>query len=206
MPTFERPIVEKRKPDSTRPTMLRAIISPCTGCRNNIQVPTTPEESDSKRNVAGWPCPKVQLYQQKLRATREGDRSVNYSHPVFDDRLRGTNPVWPGISINGDPVGNNYAYIFVATFEDNVDNGWNPEWDTSKIRCRGPFLLASPERHWNLLGHAEQGDGAIIWLSNFYIDGANFKGFALEAAIWQTPTGYSRTTTSNITRTTSGAR
>lgn len=199
----ERPIVEQDRYDRNSGNIFRAIISPCTGCRNNVPVPTDTE--DAQDGSTQWACPKQRLYSQKLRAEKSGDRSKTYDHPVYNERLKGVNPVWPGVETNGESNKNNYAYVFLAFYEDNVENGYNPEWDTKKIRCRGPFLMMAPERYWNFFGHAEQGDHILAFLSYYYIDGAAFKGFAQEASTYKVASGYTRKIDFNLGRTLSGA-
>lgn len=201
----ERPIVERQRPDNTQPTVLRAIISPCTGCKNNVEPPVNPEEMESQKHRKDvWPCPKRVLYAKRKRAQEVGDRTLDYGNPVYNESLLGVNPVWPGQVANGENLGNKYGYVFIATFEDNVDNGWNPEFDTARIRCRGPFLIAQPERVWNFHGRAAQWDTVLGWTRRYYVDGAEFHGFILEAATWQVAKGYSRKVDNNLGRTLSG--
>lgn len=195
----ERPLVEIISPDKTSKRVLRGIISPCAGCKNNIPVVTTPEEADGLADTdrpAGIPCPKQVLYARKRFSEDVGGASLtanygggeNPGSPIFDESLRGTNPVWPGLK----KYGNAYSYAFVATYEDNVDNGYNPTFDTEKIHCRGPFLIKTPERKLNFAGHLEQGDPILAMLNTYRIDGADFHGFIEEAMIWQVARGYMR--------------
>jgi hypothetical protein len=151
-----------------------------------------------------WPCPKRVLYAQRERAKRINDRSFNYANPIYNDALLAVNPVWPGQVVDGKNLGNKYGYIFIATFEDNFDNGWNQGFATGKIRCRGPFLIAQPERYWNFLGRMDQWDTLLVWSRVYHIDGAKFEGFALEAATWQVASGYERKQDTNMGRILSG--
>lgn len=217
----ERPIVE-REPRSAHQQLRMggAIISPCTGCRNNVGVDDldinklTEDTRDPNRP---WPCPKQILYAQKKAAERVGDTSHNYKHPVYDRRLQFRNPIWPGLQLDsedGAEYNQRYAYLFLAFYSDNDQSksgafeksgrgGLNI--DTTKIRCRGPYLLASTERQWNFFGIPDQGDTVLAFNAYYYVDGAEFQGYALEAATWQVANGYSRKIDSNLGRTLSGA-
>jgi hypothetical protein len=122
------------------------------------------------------------------QVAREGTFNRRWDGPVYDDKLRGINPIWPGLRDHG----NAYAYVFIATFEDNVENGWNPEFDTEKIHCRGPYLIKSTEREWHLQGHLEQNDPVFISTKRFFIEGQLFEGFVEPGQIWQVARGYVR--------------
>lgn len=217
----ERPIVERQpRGELYEFPVDRAIISPCTGCKNNLPV-TPPSERPTERQPAdpgrAWPCPKQEFYALREAARRSGDRSRNYSHPVFDQRLKAVNPVWPGLQLedpDGQKYNQRYAYVFLAFFTDNNSAGGGAfqrsgrgglNIDTEKIRCRGPFLLASTERQWNFFGNIDQGDTVLGFNAYYYIDGVEFRGYALEAATWQVAHGYSRKLDSNLGRTLSGA-
>jgi hypothetical protein len=198
----ERPIVERKPPDQLYPKWMRGIVSPCTGCTNNkpvtLDIDTYEKYKQNPSFVAQpWPCPKQVYYAIAAQAKIIGDTTLDWDNPVFDEKAKAINPVFPGLFDHA----NHYSYIFVATFEDNVDTGWNPEWDRNKIRCRGPFLVVMPERWTNFLGHLSQGDTVLINLSYYYVDGAEFRGFAWDAAMWQTATGYTRKQDHNVGRT-----
>jgi hypothetical protein len=164
-----------------------------------------PVNFDAKNVKAGqgWPCPKAVLYAQRAMATKLGaGQNANYNHPVYDEKLRSVNPVPAGVGKHQ----NGYSYVFVATYEDNVESGWNPEFvnDTTRIRCRGPFLVATPERLLNIQGRLEQLDHVLIFSRYYYVDGAEFAGYALEAATWQVHTSATRATDRNLFVTLSG--
>lgn len=219
----ERPPVERPARDREFKKLMSmgsAIISPCTGCQNNLPQRRPSESTDVRRGVpkgAPWPCPKQVLYAQRDAARDLGDASRNYSHPVYDPQLKARNPVWPGLQLNspsGEKYSQRYAYVFLAFFDDNSQSGSGAfqrsgrgglNIDTSRIRCRGPYLLASTERQWNLMGTIDQGDTVLAFNTYYFIDGAEFQGYALEAATWQVATGYSRKIDSNLGRTLSGA-
>lgn len=186
----DKPIVQPLPSNLSRQVIGRAIVSPCTGCKNNKPVNLNLEnKKDSDLNMdEAWPCPKQIFYAYHQEARKTGDESRNYNHPVFDERLRGVNPVFPGLK----DYFNQYAYVFLAFYSDNVDNGHNPEWDTTKIRCRGPYMLASTEKMWNYLGRIEQWDTVIGMNTYYYTDGVRFSGYAIEAHSHQTSKGYTR--------------
>ena len=143
----------------------------------------------------GPACPKALYYRMKQNAP-EGTDNRRWSGPVYDDTLRGLNPVWPALKKHG----NAYAYVWIATFEDNVENGWNPTFDTETIKCRGPYLIKSTERDWHLTGHLEQNDPVFISARKFFIDGQLFEGFVEPAQIWQVARGYVREIDRNLTK------
>lgn len=187
----ERPIVEPVSPSSRRPVQMRGIISPCKGCKNNI--PASDGTIDGVESNFGPVCPKRRLY--KMRDThQDATGEYNWGGPIFDLDLLGTNPVWPLLKDHG----NEYAYVFVATYEDNVENGRNPTFDTERIHCRGPFLIKGTERQWHALGHLEPEDRVIITNARFFIDGQMFHGLAEEAQVWQVARGYVREIDRNL--------
>jgi len=189
----ERPTIEPTSPSLFADTQARGIISPCTGCPNNI--PVNDGEVDDIEHVVGPVCPKRILY--KIRDTAEDESTnQNWDGPIYDDTLRGINPVWPALKNHN----NAYAYVFVATYEDNVENGWNPTFDTTKIHCRGPYLIKNTEREWHLQGHLEQGDSVFIQNRRFFIDGQSFNGFVEPGQIWQVARGYVREIDRNLTK------
>ncbi len=118
----------------------------------------------------------------------------NYDGPVFDANLLGMNPVWPALKDHG----NAYAYVFIATYEDNVDNGWNPTFDTERIICRGPYLIKGTEREWHALGHLQQRDFVASTNQRFFIEGQEFQGLVEEAQVWQVARGYVREIDRNL--------
>ena len=187
----ERPIVEPLSPSTAQSQVSRAIISPCTGCKNNI--PVADGEVDGVESNLGPVCPKRILY--KLR-DRNQDKTLdrNYDGPVFDANLLGMNPVWPALKDHG----NAYAYVFIATYEDNVDNGWNPTFDTERIICRGPYLIKGTEREWHALGHLQQRDFVASTNQRFFIEGQEFQGLVEEAQVWQVARGYVREIDRNL--------
>jgi hypothetical protein len=189
----ERPIVESISPSSNRAVQMRGIISPCTGCKNNI--PVNDGELGDIEYVVGPVCPKRTLYFQKQTAIA-GTFNQNWSGPIFDEELRVLNPVWPALK----KYNNGYAYVFVATYEDNVDNNWNPAFDTEKIACRGPYLIKSTEREWHTQGHLEQGDSVLVTSRRYFIDGQSFEGFVEPAQVWQVSRGYMREIDRNVTK------
>lgn len=202
----ERPITV-RPPFEEIPTFQRAIVSPCTGCKNQYPVPNEGlswEEYKAMVPEGYRPCPKEFLYSQKRAANGAESGDTNWNHPIYNENLRGINPVWPGIKIGSEELGNSYGYVFLATFEENVDDGWNIEWDTAKIRCRGPFLIAFPERYWNYFGRLEQSDTVLAMISYYYIDGAQFQGYAMPSATSSVATGYNRKIDSNLGKILSG--
>lgn len=176
---------------------MRGIISPCAFCKNNIPVPKTPEEWEKMYTMEidqGWACPKKRLYATKELIQIEGGAAdKNLNHPAYDPKLKGKNPVWPGEGNN-----NPYAYVYIATFEDNIDNGFNPNFDTERIRCRGPFLINQPERYWNFLGHLEYLDTVLVHLHSQYLDGIQILGYVTESSVWQTAKGYLREIDKNL--------
>lgn len=192
------PLLEKRSPEADRKVILRGRISPCNGCMN--QVPVTYDRTARRQGDKAWPCPKAVLYAQKQAGKARGAKNYNFDSPIYDEKLKGQNPVRAGV---GDHE-NAYAYMFIATYEDNVENGWNPKWDTKKIRCRGPFQIATPERLLNDLGWPDQGDHVLAFAQYYYLDGVRFEGLALEAATWQTHTSSTREIDGNLVSTTSG--
>lgn len=201
MPNKERPIVERRPPDSGTLKNGPAIISPCTGCKNNTPVHWTKDAQDNNTHKNRWPCPKQVLYAQKKAAEGKDSKLKNYDSPVYQEKLKGVNPVWPGL----EDYNNQYGYVFLAFFEDNVNNGWNPEWDTAKIRCRGPFMIASTEKSWNYFGRAQQRDPVLGFISYYHIDGVLFRGYAFEAAIRRgAAVGYTRQDDTDLRRILSG--
>jgi len=189
----ERPIVESVSPSSNADTQVRGIISPCTGCKNNI--PVNDGDQIDVESTVGPVCPKRILYKMRQNAA-EGTSNQRWDGPVYDDSLRGLNPVWPGLKDHG----NAYAYVFIATYEDNVENGWNPTFDTDKIHCRGPYLIKNTERQWHLQGHLEQSDPVFISSRRFFLDGQLFEGFVEPAQIWQVARGYVREIDRNLTK------
>jgi len=189
----ERPIVEPVSPSSNKATQVRGIISPCTGCKNNI--PVNDGDLSSIEHTVGPVCPKRLLYALK-KNTIEGSNNQNWEGPIFDDGLLSINPVWPALKKHN----NGYAYVFVATYEDNVENNWNPSFDTAKIHCRGPYLIKSTEREWHQQGHLEQGDPVFVQMKRFFINGQPFLGFAENGQIWQVARGYVREIDRNITK------
>lgn len=184
----ERPLIEPNNPSNNQPNLLRGIISPCSICKNNI--PVDDGDLDGKERNSGIPCPKRILYKarEKYQRTTDTNRKYNWDGPVFNVKLLSTNPVWPGLREHG----NAYAYVYVATYEDNVDTNWNPTFDTERIICRGPYLIKSPEKVWHINGHLEQGDPVLVERKNYFIDGQPFQGFIDEAEIWQVARGYMR--------------
>jgi len=195
------PIIKGPGPDASSPVFLRAIISPCTGCQNQSIV-STDSKTDQQSTTKNFPCPKVMLYAQKAQAQQLGATNYNYDHPVYDDKLRGLNPIPAGVTGHS----NGYSYVFIATYEDNVESGWNPSWDTTRIRCRGPFLVSAPERLMNIMGRLEQGDHVLAFSRYYWLDGAQFEGFVMEAATWQVHTSATRKLDTNLVSTLSGAR
>jgi len=187
----ERPIVESISPSSNAADPIRGIISPCKGCKNNI--PVNDGRVNQAEHVIGPVCPKRRLYNLKQNSL-EGTTNMNWTGPVFDPALLGINPVWPGLKDHG----NGYAYVFIATYEDNVDNSWNPTFDTEKIHCRGPYLIKSTERVWHQEGHLEQGDPVFIQSYDFFIKGQPFEGFIEPGQIWQVARGYVREIDHNV--------
>lgn len=201
MPNKERPIVERRAPDSGTFKMGPAIISPCAGCKNNTPVHWEQDAINKNEFKNRWPCPKQILYAKNKASDGEVANRDNFGHPVYDQALKSINPVWPGLK----DYNNQYGYLFLAFIEDNVNNGWNSEWDTAKIRCRGPFLLGSKEKAWNYLGRAEQRDPVIGFISYYHLDGVEFKGYAFEAAVRQgAAKGYTRKEDADLRRILSG--
>ena len=186
----ERPLIEPTSP-SINQTPMRGIISPCKGCKNNI--PVNDGELDNIEYDVGPVCPKRLLYKLKENHKNTSDE-YNWDGPIFDVRLRPINPVWPGFK----DYGNAYAYVFVATFEDNVDTGWNPKFDTERIVCRGPYLIKGTERQWHIEGHLEQDDPVIIYPGEYFIQGQLFKGFVEGAQVWQVARGYVREIDHNL--------
>lgn len=191
----ERPIVESVSPSSNAAKQVRGIISPCTGCKNNI--PVNDGDIDNIEHTIGPVCPKQLLYKLKQNSA-EGTDNRNWNGPVYNEDLRGVNPVWPGLKSQNPP--NAYAYVFVATYEDNVENGWNPEFDTARIHCRGPYLIKNTEREWHLQGHLEQRDPVFISSQRFFLDGQVFEGFIEPGQIWQVARGYVREIDRNLTK------
>lgn len=192
----ERPIVEPVSPSTRRPAQMRGIISPCTGCKNNIPVNEGGVELEGVESISGPVCPKRVLYELKKRYGQTDHTTTNWNGPVYDDKLRGVNPVWP----NANDHGNAYAYVFVATFEDNVETGFNPTFDTERIVCRGPYLIKGTEREWHILGHIEQQDAIMVTNRRFFIEGQDFMGLAEEAQVWQVARGYAREIDRNLTK------
>lgn len=199
------PIINKRSVSSDTPTFMRARISPCIGCKNNTPPSPTAEGDTAQRpDDKRWPCPKAFLYAHAAQGKAAGSQNANYNSPLYDPKLKYVNPVLTGAQ--GDQKHENgYVYAFVATYEDNVDNGWNPDFDTEKIRCRGPFMILQPERLGNSEGRIEIGDHALCMMQYYWIDGAQFEGFVIEGATWQVHTGSERKQDSNLVSTTSGA-
>lgn len=191
MPTRERPVVEATSPSRTDQfTIVRGIISPCKGCKNNIQ----PRGFEGNSEQRGGPvCPKRILYKLK-ELYGESTDEFNWEGPVFDANLLSINPVWPGLK----DYGNGYAYVFIATYEDNVDTGLNPNFDTERIICRGPMLIKTSEREWHQQGHLEQGDPVIAYVWKFFVEGQEFQGFAEPGQIWQVARGYAREIDRNV--------
>jgi hypothetical protein len=145
--------------------------------------------------VLGPVCPKRRLY--KIRdINKEVSDEFNWAGPIFNVDLLGTNPVWPMVKGHY----NEYGYVFIATYEDNVENGWNPTFNTEKIHCRGPFLIKGTEREWHLLGHLEQEDRVLITYDSFYIEGQQFLGLVEEAQVWQMARGYVRDIDVNLVK------
>jgi hypothetical protein len=195
------PIIKGPGTDATSPVYMRAIVSPCTGCANQTLVPADFNQ-DPTPGTKSWPCPKAVLYAQKEWAKKVGGTNYNYDHPIYDDKLRGLNPVPAGVTGHT----NSYSYVFIATHEDNVDTGWNPGFRTDIIRCRGPFLVFMPERLLNCLGRLEQGDHVLSFSRYYWLDGAQFEGFVMEAATWQIHTSATRKIDTNLVTTVSGAK
>jgi len=195
------PIINKRSPDSDEPVFLRGIISPCTGCQNNTATPKD-LNADMMPATKAWPCPKTILYAHKEWSKKDGELTSNFSSPIYDEKLRGINPTPAGV--NG--YTNGYSYAYIATYEDNVDNGWNPNFNTQIIRCRGPYLLSAPERLQKILGSLDQHDHILAFSRYYFLDGVQFKGFAMEAATWQVHTSDTRRTDTNLGSSTSGGK
>ena len=195
------PLIVRQGPDSNKPSFLRGRISPCTGCQNQTSVSADPK-SDVQSETKNWPCPKSILYAHKAWAKGDSTNTTNFDHPVYDDKLRGINPIPAGVTGHQ----NGYSYVYVATYEDNVENGWNPGFDTQRIRCRGPFLISTPERLMNCLGRLEQGDHVLVFSRYYFLDGAQFEGFVIEAATWQVHSSATRKIDTNLVSTLSGAR
>jgi len=194
---FERPLIEKLNPTLSEPSIQRAIVSPCTECQNNIPVGGTPEEMDQMVDInceLGHPCPKKALYSLKKQSDASNSKLMNFDNAVFDEDLLAVNPVWPGLAKDG----NAYGYLWVATYDDNKNSGYNTNWDTKYIHCRGPALIRLTERMWHLAGHIEQGDELLVIRLKFSIDGIDFYGLAEEAQIWQTSQGYGREVDRNL--------
>lgn len=195
------PLIQRRAPEADTPQFLRARIAPCTGCMNQTPVTANPN-SESNATTKAWPCPKVMLYAQKAQAMATDAKNFDYDHPVYDDSLKAMNPVPAGVGNHENP----YSYVFVSTYEDNVDSGWNHKFDTRFIRCRGPYLIATPERLLNILSRPDQGDHVLVFSRYYFLDGAQFEGFVTEAATWQVHTNTKREIDRNIVATTSGAK
>lgn len=189
----ERPIVEPVSPSSSKAKSMRGIVSPCTGCKNNI--PVNDGDLSSIEYTIGPVCPKRLLYKMKQNSL-EGSSNMNWDGPIFDAKFLGINPVWPALK----DYNNGYAYVFVATYEDNVENGWNPSFDTERIHCRGPYLIKSTEREWHQQGHLEQGDAVFVHAKRYFISGQLFAGFAEPGQIWQVARGYVREIDRNLTK------
>lgn len=206
-----RPIVTKFPPDfdfENVPSIDRGIISPCHGCKNNTPIITNSDDSANlvDRGVS-WPCPKKVFYQMASQARNLNDPTYNYNHPVFDERLLASNPVWPGLNLKspaGQPYLNKYTYVFVALFNDNVAPDSNPSWSSEGIRCRGPYLLASNERQWNFAGRIEQREPLLVFNTYYYLDGIEFLGYVFDAATLQVANGYTRKVSNNCSRFFSG--
>lgn len=185
----ERPLVEFFSP--SKPNKLRAIVSPCKGCKNNI--PVNDGELEDIEHTVGPVCPKRVLY-KNAQNFEWAKNEFKWDGPVFDTSLLSQNPVWPGLKDHG----NAYAYVFIATYEDNVDNGWNPTFDTDRIHCRGPYLIKGTEREWHIIGHLEQSDRVITTEKRFMVDGQEFMGLVEEAQVWQVARGYVREISRNL--------
>lgn len=198
-PSRERPLIEPFSPSSNRAKQLRGIISPCTGCKNNI--PVDDGELDDVESNMGPICPKRLLYKQADKFKYAGWGQKKWGGPIYDKKLLGMNPVWPGLKDHG----NAYGYVFIATYEDNVENNWNPTFDTERIRCSGPYLIKKTEREWHILGHLEQSDRVIATEKRFFVDGQEFLGFAEDAQVWQVARGYVREIDRNLCKSNSGA-
>jgi len=193
----ERPIVEPVSPSYNRQPVMRGIISPCAGCKNNI--PANDGDIANIEHNLGPVCPKRRLY--KSRDLFQESNEYSWTGPVYDDKLLGTNPVWPMLRGHG----NEYAYVFVATYEDNVDNGYNPTFDTERIKCRGPYLIKGTERMWHHLGHLEPQDRVLITNQRFFIEGQEFMGLAEDSQVWRTAQGYVREIDNNLCKSMSAA-
>ena len=199
------PILKRRAESADEPVFMRGIVSPCTGCRNNIATSKDingPEDRTSPTS-GGWPCPKSKMYAQREWAkNNKGEQMANFQSPIFDEKLRAINPTPAGVT----GYDNGYSYAYIATYEDNVENGWNPTFNTEIIRCRGPYLLAAPERLQKLLGNIDQGNHILAFSRYYYLDGVEFKGFIMEAATWQVHTSATRLTDTNLGSSTGGAK
>lgn len=173
------------------PRLGRAIISPCSACRNSVPMPGPDVNLDKIKfdpSCTGWTCPKRVLRERLVQARNSGDTETNYFHCAYDEAFQYVNPVWPGskeTGPDGEPYQNPYPVIYLAFFEDNVANDTNPSWDTENIRCRGPFLPASTERSWMLNGRMRQGDSVLALRTYYYVDGLMYSGYFWEAASMQ---------------------
>ena len=196
-------ILKRRASFADEPVFMRGIISPCTGCQNKFAVSKDIKSNKKRSNEQGWPCPKSILYAHKeWSKSQTGKLAVNYDGPLYDETLKGINPVFAGV--NGRD--NGYSYAYIATYEDNVETGWNPGFNTEIIRCRGPYLLTAPERLQKILGILEQQNHILAFSRYYYLDGSEFMGFVMEAATWQVHTSATRRTDTNLDSSTSGAQ
>lgn len=193
-----RPIVEPVSPSKHKYNQMRGIVSPCAGCKNNIPV-NDGEIEDIEHNI-GPVCPKRKLYKQ-WQKYQHADKMAKWEGPVYNLKLLSQNPVWPALKEHD----NSYAYVFIATYEDNVDTKWNPNFDTERIHCRGPYLIRGSEKSWHIIGHLEQSDRVIVTEKNFMVDGQSFLGFVEEAQIWQVARGYLREIDRNILKSNSAS-
>lgn len=222
----ERSVIPaRRSPEQSEPLFFRAIVSPCTGCKKGaIPISVNEDDISSGGKTSGikgdWPCPKRILYAQKLNAfnrTLSGlnDASANklWRHPIYNEQYLLENPCWASGNYLGTNLNNEssefalkYNYFFVATFYDNVENGWNPNFDTEKIRCRGPFLCASPEKLLNWHGKINQWRTVLCFSQYYMMDGVQFYGYLVEATAWKTHQAIARKIDHNLTATVSGAK
>lgn len=136
----------------------RGIVSPCEGCKNAVGVHVGRDDPGTGSETRGWPCPKKVLLAQAEALRHSGNSGGrDLDGPAYQEELLPINPQWTGRHHDRP-----YNLVYVAFHEDNPDN---PDFDTERIRCRGPFLVGPSERESIAAGRLRPEDPVVVQLA-----------------------------------------